>query len=100
MNPLARKLKSGEYDGADIMAAWIAIEQHDQLQRENKAYSITVTNLEARCDKLVELNKELVEALTDQLNDCINFNGSMLSEDVMARSSLTLTKAKELTNGK
>jgi hypothetical protein len=35
LNYLKLKLKSGEYDGADLMHAWIAIEELAQLRCEN-----------------------------------------------------------------
>ena len=96
-------IASGEMQ---MKAAAHAINQHDQLDRENTAYSITVTNLEARCDKLVELNKELVEALGELsgivqgvLDEAPTVNiGDHIDSFTLQISEKALAKAKELQN--
>ena len=46
-DPLVVKLKSGEYDGADIMAAWLALEDRAAaLARKDAALKLAVMCLE------------------------------------------------------
>ena len=49
-----------------------------------------VVDLQNERDALMTQNAELVKALRDQLNDCINFDGGKLTDVIMEHSSKIL----------
>lgn len=74
-------IKRIDYDGCEhVNGKYVCFSDVEHLQQQN--------------DKLTADNAALVEAFNDQLNDCINFNGSILTEGIMARSSAVLKRVK------
>jgi hypothetical protein len=58
-NPLVIKLKSGEYDGADLMKAWLLIEKLETELAEQQSINeaIVLLNVELR-EQLAEANEK------------------------------------------
>lgn len=66
LEALRNRLKSGEYDGVDIMKAWMAVEELDKLKTTISFYKRFVTET-----RQAPLNQYYFDALI-KLGDSIN----------------------------
>jgi hypothetical protein len=66
-----------------------------EIQPPNDIGDNCTAELAIECSRLRALNTELIEALNDLLNDCINFDGGKLTEVFQIKASAVLAKAME-----